>query len=225
MKTDNVAPDFGAARGNAPRLGHTGMLSLLVVLVACGPQPGSIALDGPSTITLHSLEPVQLPLATVISTDGSALEVQPTLTWTVQPAELATVDATTGMLMPMAEGTATVTAQVGAISSSLTVAVAVPDSIELTGLASGDVLSVGETREISASVMNDGAPMEDLVATFESNAPDVVDVSPEGALRALSPGDATVMAKAGTTVRAVTVTVNSPALTDQVAPEGSTADL
>ena len=194
------------------------MISLLTFLVACAPQPATVTIDGPPSITVHNLEAVKVPAAKVAAADGTDLTKDHPVAWSIEPADIATLDATTGMITPKAEGSATVTATVGTLKATWNVVVGLPDAVAVEGLAAGDVLNVGDTKTLTGSVTDNGAPIEGMAVTWESQNPEIATVSPEGAVSAVAPGAATIVAKSGDLTNSLSITVQAAALVDGAAP-------
>ncbi|MCB9780195.1 MAG: Ig-like domain-containing protein [Alphaproteobacteria bacterium] len=191
------------------------MFALLALLSACGPQPGAVEIDGASVITVHDLAAVPLPSVTVTDTSGAPMTLPGGAVWTVEPPAAGSVDPVLGTFQPAAEGPLVLKATVGQVSTTIDVQVVIPDEILVSGLHSGSSIAVGESVLLSAAVVDQGAPLEGFVVTWESSDPAVAEVAADGQLRALSPGEATLFARSGAMMRAVSVQVVAPSLAEE----------
>ena len=181
------------------------MLSILSLLVACSPSPASIKLDGEAAMNAYSTDPIAVEHATVLADDGTALDPQPAVTWTVTPDTVAKLDG--DKVVPLANGEATVTAAVGDIKSEYKVTVALPDAVAVSGYAAGDVFAAGESRQLTAKVMSGTTEVPGQTVVWASENPLVVGVDANGMAMALGEGTTNVTATAGTLVATVAVTV------------------
>lgn len=196
------------------------MVALLALaLTGCAPTPASISFEGGPTVTVHSLDAVAVSKATVKDADGKALEPQPTdLTWSVNPATVATLDKT--MVKPVGNGEATVEAKVGDVKASYKFVVALPDKVEIAGYTAGTPVAVGGTQALTANVMAGADKVDGVATTWESANTAVATVdAATGTVTAVAAGTSTITVKAGELSATVDVTVG-----DAAAAPAATAD-
>ena len=102
-----------------------------LALLACTPEPASIKFEGADSITVNTLDAVDVSKATVLDKDGKALDPQPAITWSVTPATVAKLDG--AKVTPVASGEAKVEAKVGEVKGAYKFVVALPDKLEIAG--------------------------------------------------------------------------------------------
>ena len=165
------------ASGSQPKLTAT-----CVVTVTKGVE--SITLNK-SALTLWRGDSEKLS-ATVLPEDLSNREV----TWTCEPASVATVD-NDGTVHAVGAGQATITATTKAMpSKSATCALTVNIKVEDLVLDKTNMtLKVGESQTITATVTPEGLP--DKSVTWESDHADIASVV-DGTVKGLKPGKATI---------------------------------
>lgn len=183
-------------------------LAFVSFLMGCA-TPTSIKIDGDQTVTVHNLDKVPLPKATVLDQDGKAMEGQ-TLTWEVAPAEVAALSSDNAAVEPKADGEAKVTAKSGNLSSSMTLVVSLPDTLEIGGVAEGDTIAVGDSKTLTGTVKADGAAVDGQTIDWSSSDPNILKVE-NGAATGVAAGTAKVMAKSGSLSAEVSVTVGAAA--------------
>ncbi len=199
------------------------MRSLLTVvtvigfLAACGPTAKEIAFEGDPSVTVHALGTVALPAASVLDTTGAVM-ADAKVTWSAEPAEIATVDAATGQITTLADGEAKVTAKVGELSKSFVVTVSLPDTLQI---ASGEAfeLAAGGTTTLVASVLADGSAVEGAAVAWAVNDPAIATVDASGTVTAVAVGTATVTATSGTLAAVTQLTVTEPVVAEVPAAE------
>ncbi|MDD9948190.1 MAG: Ig-like domain-containing protein [candidate division Zixibacteria bacterium] len=192
------------------------------VLVSCGkdsstrpPAPETPSVPARITITPASNEftalgqTVQLS-ATVFDSNNQRI-TDATVSWSSSDPAVVTVSAQ-GMITSVKNGTARITASVGGISASAEIVVSqvafkvtiVPPSALLT--------AIGQTLELTAVVHDfNGQIVEDAVATWHSDKPDVVTVDDEGMITAVKNGTAAITATvSGPRWALIRITVSDP---------------
>ena len=153
-------------------------------------------------------------LTLAASVRGAAGEPMPRarVTWSSSDSRIAVVDPTRGIVRGVSAGAARITAHVGDVVSTITVAVSAP-AVDATAVAGVDVsdmppMTVGETTRLTATVRNAlGATVSGTDIQWSSSNADIAAVAPNGLVTARAPGVATIRASAGgrTGDRAVTV--------------------
>ena len=153
-----------------------------------------------------------------------------TVTWTSSNTGVATVED--GVVTPVAEGSATITAKAGEQTATCTVTVqAAGSTIAVAGITLNETsltLHVEDTETLTATVTPNNAT--NATVTWSSDKTDVATVDGNGKVTAVAAGEATITAKAGeqTAECAVTVTAAStenPPVTDpENPPSGDDGD-
>lgn len=183
-------------------------LALAVLLTAsCGPKENPvIAVTGISlsqtSVSLEVGGSVSLT-ATVSPSDAT----DKTVTWTSSNSGVASVSG--GVVSALAEGTATITATAGGKSAKCEVTVK-PKVVDVTGISLNKTeltLSPGGSFQLEATVSPSDAT--DKTVTWTSSDPSTVTVE-NGLVKAVSPGTASVTAKAGGKSAKCEVTVLIP---------------
>ena len=151
------------------------------------------------TATLKVGETVELT-ATVMPEDAT----DKTVSWTSSDEAVATVDAE-GKVTAVALGEATITATCGEVSTYCTVTVVATPAESITISQETATLKVGETVELTATVMPEDAT--DKTVSWTSSDEAVATVDAEGKVTAVALGEATVTAKCGEVSTYCTVTV------------------
>ncbi len=151
------------------------------------------------TATLKVGETVELT-ATVMPEDAT----DKTVSWTSSDEAVATVDAE-GKVTAVALGEATISATCGEVSTYCTVTVVATPAESITISQETATLKVGETVELTATVMPEDAT--DKTVSWTSNDEAVATVDAEGKVTAIALGEATVTATCGEVSTYCTVTV------------------
>ena len=151
------------------------------------------------TATLKVGKTVELT-ATVMPEDAT----DKTITWASSDEAVATVNAE-GKVTAVALGEATVTATCGEVSTYCTVTVVATPAESITISQETATLKVGETVELTATVMPEDAT--DKTVSWTSNDEAVATVDAEGKVTAVALGEATVTATCGEVSTYCTVTV------------------
>ena len=174
------------------------MVALLSLFIACAPQPASIKFDTES-VTVNTLDAAPVAKATVLDAEGNALAEQPELTFTVDPATVATLEGTNNV-KPAASGEATVTAAVGEVKGSYKFIVALPDKVEIAGYTAGAAWPVGGTVPLTANVKAGETVVANQTVTWSSSDENVASVDASGVVTGKADGKATITAKLNDTV-------------------------
>lgn len=199
------------------------MVALLALaLTGCSPTPASIKFDGEPTTTVHTLDAQAVKKATVLDADGKALDPQPTdLSWSVNPATVATLDKTN--VKPVGNGEATVEAKVGEVKASYKFIVALPDKVEIAGYTAGTPVAVGATQALTAAVMAGADKVDGTQITWESANTAVATVDASGTVTGVTMGTSTIKATAGELSATVDVTIGDAAAAPAVAGDATAA--
>ena len=169
---------------------------------------------GPLSISVNSIDldadEMTLTVGDVgqlIATVGPENATDKTVTWTSSNESVATVDAT-GKVTAVAEGTATIKAKAGSISTTCVVTVKAATvavtsvTLDKTELA----LAVGDAAvQLTATVKPDNATDADV--DWSSSDQSVATVDGSGLVTAVADGTATITAKAGDKTATCVVTV------------------
>ena len=132
------------------------------------------------------------------------------LTWTVDKPEIATVSST-GVVTPVAEGTAIVTVANGSVSATCTVTVSAVEITAVTLDLSTLTFTMGDaTQTLTATVEPENATVKTV--TWSSDNPSVATVT-NGVVTPVGVGTCTITATAGAKSDVCNVTVNPKAVT------------
>ena len=165
-------------------------------LIGCGVQPSTLQLAEGAPSTVYSLDALSLPVVTALDAAGAPREPQPVATWSLDSAEIGVLDAAAGTVSPTAEGQLILMATAGAVATTWSVDVIIPDEVGLSGAVAGETLTVGATRQLSAGVMNGGALLSELPVTWTSSDAAIATVE-KGLVSGLAPGEVTITAAGG----------------------------
>jgi hypothetical protein len=197
------------------------MLTLFSLLVGCSPEPASIKFNGEPTMTVHTLDAVDVEKATVMDKDGKALDPQPTVSWTVNPPTVAKLDG--AKVVPVGNGDASVTAQVGEVKNQYKFVVALPDKVEIAGYTAGTPWPVGQSTTLTATVKAGDATVDGQKVEWSSSDANIAEVDANGAVMGKAEGAATITAKSGDLSATVDVTIGGAAVaTTEAAPAAPT---
>lgn len=180
---------------------------LTCILPACSSDDNE-PVDEPVTITGVSVSPESISLEcgeTKQLTAKISLEnaTAGDITWTSSDEAIATVSSD-GTVTGISKGTTTVTATVSGKSGTCEVTVTQEvQSVEISP-ATATLTSKGETIQLTATVLPEGAGE----ATWTSFDEAVATVSPEGIVTAIGEGTATITATAGEKTATCTITVS-----------------
>ena len=198
-----------SANGTATVTVRSGAVSAAVT-VTVEQQPASIAVS-PDEIMLSALGAMQQMDASILDANGNAMTAEPD--WTSSDPAVAEVGED-GQIIARANGTATVTATIGSVSSTATVTVRqmldrlilLPENLTLT--------VSGESTQLQAMALDaNGHPMA-IDVSLSSSDPAVASVNAEGVVTAGDNGMVTITATVsdqGISLSvSVTITVDVP---------------
>ena len=182
-------------------------------------------LDNPITpsektvdVTLVKLSQTKLNLvaggetATLTATVNPDNATDKTVTWTSDNEAVATVKD--GVVTPVAEGKATITAKAGNKTATCTVTVA-SATIEVTDITLDKTtltLAISATATLKATVTPDDAT--DKTVTWETSDEKIATVA-DGVVTAVAAGTATITAKTGDKTATCAVTVEAPYIAEE----------
>ena len=193
------------------------MLSIItLVLTACAPAPHSIKFDGEQTVTVHTLDAVAQAKATVLDKEGKAINPQPKLACSVNPASVAKLDGE--KVAPVANGEASVECKVGEVKGAYKFVVALPDKVEIAGYDATAAWPGGGSTQLTAAVKAGDAAVEGQTVAWSSSDANIAEVDANGNVLGKAEGKATVTATSGTLTASVEVTIGGAVATTDAAP-------
>jgi trimeric autotransporter adhesin len=191
---------------------------VLLALVSCGPNPtGPIATS--NTLVRLSADRLNfVSLGDTVSVTASFQDVGgqevtgPIFTWISSDALIATVSGT-GLVTAVANGSATVTAMIGALSASASVSVTQAAFSLTLSADSLNFVSLGDTASVTGLILDAGG-QEATGATITWSSSDalIATVSGAGLVTAVANGSATVTAMSGSASATTRVTVTQAAV-------------
>src|SRR5439155_22163025 len=208
----------GLAVGSATITATVGGIAGTASLNVTAAQLVSIEVT-PAAPSLAAGTSVQLT-ATGTFSDASKKDLSSSATWSSSASQFATVGSS-GMVSAVAQGSAVVTAAVGAISGSTTATVtaAVLTSIQVT--PQNPTIAKGTQQQFVATGVFSNATTQDLSSqvTWASSAPAIATVSTAGLADAAAVGSSTISASKGGVTGSTLLTVSNAVLVSvQVTP-------
>ena len=164
----------------------------------------------PTVLSFSSFGATEQLTPTVRDQNGATMSGA-SVTWASSASTVASVSST-GLVMAVGDGTATITATSGSASgtASVTVLVPVATTVVLTPTTL-NFSSVGETQQLTATVRDqNGATMSGASVTWASSAATVANVSSTGLVTAVADGTATITATSGSATGTASVAVLVP---------------
>lgn len=187
--------------------------AMIAVSTACG-DDGPFGRDddvatveftsAPQTVEIGSTAQLAFEIR---DADGDLIDPDDvTIDFSTSSATVATVSET-GLVTPVAVGTAVITIEVGSVSDTITITVIA--EISSVAIVATDLdLITGETHDLAVVVLNaQGNPVADPSLTFSSSDEAVVTIDDEGILTAEGAGSARIRAEGGGESDSVDVTV------------------
>lgn len=178
-------------------------LACVLVLASCNKDNAPIAVGSVSlsqtTLTLNVKQ-----TATLTATVQPDNAHEKSVVWSSSKPAVATV-GNNGLVTAVSLGTTTITATAGGKSATCTVTVEPIPVGRITLDKTQLSLKHGESETLTATVQPDDAT--DKSVAWSSDKPDIATVDQNGMVTALSPGLATITAKAGEESATCTVTV------------------
>ncbi len=182
---------------------------IVLALLACTPEPASIKFEGADSITVNTLDAVDVSKATVLDKDGNALDPQPTVTWSVTPDTVAKLDG--AKVTPVGAGEAKVEAKVGEVKGAYKFVVALPDKLEIAGYDAAVAWTALGTAQLTGTVKAGETALEGQAITWASSDPAIVEVDAAGLATGKVDGKATITATSGALTATVEVTIGAVA--------------
>jgi len=166
-----------------------------------------------SVLNLNKGDTYHELVATIQPSDSTIKAVN----WTTSNDKVATVNATTGEITAIADGTAIITAT--AEGQTATVTVYVTTAVTSISINQGTTKAMlkGDTGTLTATVLPNDAT--DKTVTWSSNQPEIVSVDSNGNIAAKAGGTAVITAKSGSKIASITITVRVPITTFELALE------
>lgn len=210
------------------------LISLIVLLVACGQDGTGPGNQGPAPVAFVQVTTgnstllvgmTQQLAVTLKDANNNLLSGRP-ITWQSSNLSVATV-STTGVVTAVAPGPVTVTATSEGKAGQTSIQINPVPVASVAILPANGSLGLGQTSQMSAVPKDSvGHPLTNRAVTWASSDPGVVTITPTGLVTAAALGTSTITAtcegKTGTTIIAVdpiavaTVTVTPPTATVQV---------
>jgi hypothetical protein len=188
-----------------------GMLAAMAVaMVACGgPEAPSLAelqITPPVTEVTENLQ--ASVVATAVYTDGTTADVTDQVTWSSVDASVAS--ATGGQVQAGQPGSTYLTASFGGLQTAARVEVIAATLLELRVSAESVAVPVGlTTRAIASGAFSDGSLRDVTASVTWSTTRALVEVSADGAVKALAPGWTQVRATVGALTAGITMQVTA----------------
>jgi hypothetical protein len=155
--------------------------------------------------------------ATGTYTDGSTQNITDTVEWSSDTSTVATISNTAGsqgVAGSMGEGTATITASVGAVTGSTTLNVTAATLVSLAVTPATPSLALGTTQQFTATgTFSDGSTQNlTSTATWSSDTPAAATINNAGLASSVGAGTATITAVSGGISGSTLLTVTPAAL-------------
>lgn len=169
------------------------------------PTPATISIQpGPLTLIVG-----QNGSLTATVRDASGAPITATVTWSSNPASVATVNSS-GQVTAVSQGSATITAKAGSAEASVTVTVN-PAPVATVALGNtAPELEVGANRTLTATTRSaTGATLTGRTVTWSSSANGIATVSPTGMVTGVAQGEVTITATSEGISAATTIKVNT----------------
>jgi uncharacterized protein YjdB len=178
----------------------------------------------PGAATLDALGATQAFTALARDDNGTALARPVTFGWAIDRPEVATVDAATGIVTAVANGSATISASAEGVSGGATVTVDQRVTAVEVAPAGATLEAFGATRAFTAVGRDaNGFPVPDAGFGWTTSDPGVATVDPgTGLVTAVGNGDASVTATADGVTAGALVTVRQAVASITVAPATAT---
>jgi serine/threonine-protein kinase len=176
------------------------------------PAPVPVSVD---TVTLAPANANLIPgqtlrlQAAVLDGRARTLTGRP-INWVSDNPGVATVDAS-GLVTGRAEGATRISATSEGRTSVTTLTVSPEPVARVTVDPDRWTMAVGDTAQLSVHVVGSGGAALDRPIEWESSNPSIASVSSDGVVRAVTPGSATVTARAGERMGRTSITVGSAA--------------
>lgn len=194
----------GAVTITATSEGKSGKATLTVT-----PPPVATVSVTPPTATIAAGATQQFAVA-LLDAKGDTL-VGRTVTWSVDPSALATIDAT-GLATGVAAGTVTITATSEGKTGTATLTVTPPPVATVVVSPPNPAIDSGATQQFSATLLDaKGNTLTGRTVAWSSDTPGVATIDPaSGLATSVAPGTATITATSEGQSGSTTLTVTVP---------------
>lgn len=183
-------------------------LVVSIGMVGCSGNRIEIMKVEPPTLTLNTMDSVSPFTVTAYNAKNEVVPVT-TIAWSSSDVAVLLVDQT-GKLTPVKSGVATVTAAAGTAKADVPVTVALFTSLAV--MDSAVALTVGEGKTLIAGILDETGAAVQGPLMWESQDRAIVEVTPEGLVTAMAPGQTTVSVRTkGVEAVMLPVTVVAPA--------------
>ncbi len=197
----------GTAQISATNAGVTGNLS-----IAVGP-PALLQIAVASTQLSLPVGESELLTATASFSDGSKQNLTDSVTWSVSPPKVASINAQ-GDLKALAQGVAQVSATYQGLAGSTSITVGQAGLLQIAVSATQPSLPVGESELLTATGSFSDGSSQNLTdsVTWSVSPSKVASINAQGDLKALTQGAAQVSAAYQGIAGSTSITVGQPAL-------------
>ena len=196
----------GVAAGTATITAASGAAHTTVSVTVAEPPPNAV-LVSPSSVSLLVTQQQQLT-ANVTDAMGHTIPGA-SVTWSSSNGAVAVV-GTTGLVIAVLPGTATITATSGAVSGTASITVSLVPVRRVTVTPDALSMFVGDTHQLVVALQDSaGGTLSQTghTVTWSSSSPGVAGVTSGGLVSATAPGPAVITAKVNAQTGTATVTV------------------
>jgi len=215
------APKATTGVRKRPTLASTFFVAGLLVMSGCGGGGGSGGggTAGPPTLASLTITPANPTIATGQNqqfsaqgtfSDGSHQDLTSAVRWTSSDTGVATIN-TSGMATSVAKGGTTIGAASGAVNTSTTLTVGVPNLVSIALFPVNAAIAVGAPVQFTATgTLTDGS-MHDVTqaVVWSSSNTGVATVGADGQASGVAAGTATISAASGKVMGSAGVTVSA----------------
>ena len=198
----------GVATGVVTITAASGSKTASAALVVTGATAGLASIAVTPAAASQPVNTSQQYTATGTYQDGSTRDLTAIVAWASSAPAVAKVDSK-GVVTGVAAGTSTISATLGTISGSTTVAVKAPTISSITVTPDGLTLGIGIGEQYTATAIYSDGSTQDLVSgvTWTSSDPSVASISASGLATTVAAGNATITATVGSASDTATLTV------------------
>lgn len=194
-------------RRSARRYIVRGLAILAVIALGACPQSitdaGYVLTVTPATANLFVQDSAHFTASLV---DKSGAPVSAPVTWSVDNAAVASIDAN-GMVRAVAQGTTTVRASAKGVAGSASIAVVVDSGQTLSVSPPSATLSVNSTQQLKATLRDRHGDTVSAATEWTSSNTAIATVDATGLVKGLAAGTAAIQAKANGLVASASITV------------------
>jgi uncharacterized protein YjdB len=186
----------------------SGSKTASAALVVTGATTGLASIAVTPAAASQPVNTSQQYTATGTYQDGSTRDLTAIIAWASSTPAVAKVDSK-GVVTGVAAGTSTISATLGTISGSTTVAVKAPTISSITVTPDGLTLGIGIGEQYTATAIYSDGSTQDLVSgvTWTSSDSSVASISASGLATTVAAGNATITATVGSASDTATLTV------------------